>query len=353
MLPRYCHSILLAALLAGSSASGQTADDNWGTAAGTTLPPGLGDSSNAHGFGASVQGSLGTTNERNEFGYDAFSASLNFNLGVLEQLGIRDNGDRVNVSIGSAQWFTPPLADIYPQEALTEEERSFANVGRSINAPFVRISARFLNDRRPKSSDKDWNSEFPRIKDCYVKVFQNTATKADCEREFWLSIVRPALRKPALDVGAAIRVPLIGGGGIGAYDMFAVWSAGHYTFDYAVGVHFLHNTEPSLVGQNALTLSAGAFYDLSDSPRTIVLGLTLTGGIYDYYPRDFVRDEVAYRANPSTMRFDQVFSIAIPGGAQRTGIVLLGFRVSELVGVDDKTSIQGSLVLSTDVNLVH
>jgi hypothetical protein len=353
-MKRPCRAFLCIVSVLAGAGSAHAEMPKVGVTAGASLPSGLAhfaDPTVYHGLTMGLQAGLGASDKSATFGYDGVVGSARYNIPDPNSFG-----NRISLMAGVADWYTPPLARVYPSSALTPEELLAGSV--IVNALVIGMSLRLFGDRDPSAArnPKLWEANHDRLASFDAAIVAATiANRPDevlrksAERDdfVWRNILRPILRRPTLSAGALLRGGLASSSGgqpstVSAVDGFLAFSLGKGVFDFSSVLHVLKTFDQELVLNYAFVGSVGGFIDLSDAPPPSVVGLSASAGFYQYEPRSIATGGIA----PSTFRVDGVLSFSLaPVAGYAAGI---GLKYSHLSNSDVKNENQLLLLLSTD-----
>lgn len=232
------------------------------------------------GLSIAANGAIFASNKSNSFGYDATA----FNVKWVP--GTNALGRRINLQLGSANWYTPALSKIYKSEVLDEKER--LDAGESVNAWMFGIGIRLGSDRNIYKVEIKDN----RLDELERKINKETSTitKKNLKSEYMLAkweYLREASRAPTLMIGAMCRLgELSTETNVKMYDIYATGAWGKGVFDCIVSTRYLAPLEQTFIVDGVRSTSIAFLLDLEDYPPINTLGLTL-----GYSQTQYVRKE--------------------------------------------------------------
>ncbi len=301
----------------------------------------IGDPTILHGLSLSMQGSLGVSSKSNTFGYDSLNVTGRWTPGT------NIFGSKISILFGAANWFTPALTSIYPDEYLVESEKY--SESSSVNALMAGLSLSF-GKRIP--DDKDWNEHKTEIDNFGINILGelNPLIKRDLiekrDSYIWSNIIRPALRKPTLSVGGLFRLGALGTEtDAEAYDIFLTGGIGKNIFDLAFSAHYLGSLSDELIADKIYTGTIGLFVDIDDQPPVRTFGLSGSIGYCEYNYREH---DTLQTINPSSINADLTILISgIKGDSGGIGSGV-GVRLSKLWHDETDSEIQITLLFTSD-----
>jgi hypothetical protein len=274
--------------------------------------------------GLSLSSDLGLTESKQVFGYDALT------LNAKWVPGSNPIGRRIFISIGTANWFTPALSELYPDTVLSMEER----FQQSVTKPSW-IAGLGITLLKPKPlKDADFKVVMNEIKALDEKA-ENAALdedqeKAEKESAAILSrFVFNQARKARWVVGGNFRLVELGeSADIDVFDLYSTFARGKGRFDFNGTLHYITPRDRSLLLYDAITASAGIFVDLEDEPPVNTLAAIFRYGYYNFTKKERILDPMGAMVvgnQPFVRTFDATITFS---GLRDSGIFGsgLGFR---------------------------
>lgn len=219
--------------------------------------------------GLSLSSDLGLMESKQVFGYDA----LTFNARWVP--GTNAIGSRISLQLGTANWFTPGLSEIYIDTILSEEEKFQQSVTNSVWIAGLGISILRPNVfSNGKSEDLDQAfQKYKRNLDTLHVLITNAegnpllVEKYEVEesRLLW-KIAREHARKSRWIVGGNFRLLNLGqSANVDVLDLYSTFARGKGSIDFSASLHYLAPREKSFLFRDAITISTGVFLDLYPS----------------------------------------------------------------------------------------
>lgn len=280
--------------------------------------------------GLSLSSDLNLSQSKQVFGSDALT------LNAKWVPGSNKIGSRIYLNLGTANWFTPALSEVYPDTVLSLEER----FQESTTQPNWIAGLGVTLLRPDEVTDEDFKPFKQRL-DALATALLNAENDSiqqkineEEEQKILWEISRQQARKPRWSVGSNFRLVELGeSANIDVFDFFTSFARGKGIWDFNGALHYVAPRQKSLVLQNAVKASAGCFIDLNDLPPMMTLAAIFSYGHYNF--REKSREYIADPNEPSiTLRnqpFVNTFDVTLAFSGLRGSSIFgsgIGFKYS-------------------------